>query len=85
MFQFLWRKLSISKIKICPWYRLERKVKKIIRLLIRSERYIYFELDEYLTGEIHKRIKDTFLCYKQKYDLLSYADEDIIGVTFPKF
>lgn len=42
-------------------------------------------LDEYFIQEISQKMESTFLCYKQNYDLLSYADEDIPGVTLPIF
>ena len=34
---------------------------------------------------MHKKLKGTFLCFKQSFDFLSNIDEDISAVTLPYF
>ena len=41
--------------------------------------------DEIILDAIYQSIADTRLCYKSKFDFLSYLDEDIPEITVPKF
>ena len=41
--------------------------------------------DDFYTEEISKKLTGSLLNYHQDFDLLSYSDEDIPGVTLPNF
>ena len=41
--------------------------------------------DEQCLDQFYNGVANTSLCYKSKFDILSYLDEDIPGVTIPYF